>query len=115
MYLGEITRLVLLSLVDATPVHHPAGPPPSLLLKGRGSPVMNNAWAVDSSVMSELEEAWEAGRHDGEVIPEGPPYEESQLSETSRKRLERVSGVVVKRFGYKDSDVELCDAAVRAC
>jgi hypothetical protein len=101
MYLGELTRLVLLSLVDACP--H------SLLFGGKGSEVMNKMWAVDSSFMSEIEEAWQGA--DVDVAQEGElPAEE--LSEDAKKRASRVREVVVKLFGYEDDQVSLRDAAV---
>ena len=54
MYLGEITRNILLSLVDAAP--HP------LLFNGRASRELNQHYGLDTAVMSEVEEAWEKGR-----------------------------------------------------
>ncbi|KIK65672.1 hypothetical protein GYMLUDRAFT_39175 [Collybiopsis luxurians FD-317 M1] len=51
MYLGEITRHVLLSLIDAAPK--------PLLFGGKVTSVVNHQWGLDTSVMSEVEEAWE--------------------------------------------------------
>ncbi|KAJ7781622.1 hypothetical protein B0H16DRAFT_1499098 [Mycena metata] len=51
MYLGEITRNILLSLVDAAPK--------SLLFGGKTTPALNAQWGLDTSVMSGVEEAWE--------------------------------------------------------
>ena len=54
MYLGEITRNILLSPVDAAPK--------PLLFNGRSSEVLNTHYGLDTAVMSEVEEAWESGR-----------------------------------------------------
>jgi hexokinase len=113
MYLGEITRLVLVSLIDATPVMiSPAGKKPQpILFGGRGSSVVNKIWGLDSSVMSEIEEAWR-GEDDKELSHEKLPFEEDELSEATKRRLAKVREVVVKRFGYQDEQVGLWDAAV---
>jgi hexokinase len=50
MYLGEITRNVLIGLVD-TP--HP------LLFGGRGSKALNEHYGLDTATMSAVEEAWQ--------------------------------------------------------
>jgi hexokinase len=122
MYLGEIMRLVLVSLVDATitlPISPTAPPkaPPALLFGGKSNAVMNEMWAIDSSFMTEVEDAWGGDRaqeeesHVGVSVAE-LPFDEAQLSESARKRLERVREVVVERFGYEDQDVGIWDAAV---
>ncbi|KAJ3802687.1 hypothetical protein GGU11DRAFT_764630 [Lentinula aff. detonsa] len=51
MYLGEITRHILLSLIDAAPR--------PMLFGGKATKVVNDQWGLDTSVMSEVEEAWE--------------------------------------------------------
>jgi len=51
MYLGEITRNILASLVDAAPR--------GLVCGGKASHVINTQWGLDTSVMSAIEEAWE--------------------------------------------------------
>ncbi|GJE84777.1 hexokinase [Phanerochaete sordida] len=54
MYLGEITRNICLSLIDAAPR--------PLLFNGRSSKVLNSHYGLDTAVLSEVEAAWEAGR-----------------------------------------------------
>src|SRR4051812_19485986 len=98
MYLGEIVRLVLVSLVDATPP--PSSNQKALLFGGKGSEVLNKMWSVDTSFLSEVEEAYEAGKeneNEAEVKGEGLPFEQSQLTKAAKERLERVKEVVVKR------------------
>ncbi|KAJ4472102.1 hypothetical protein J3R30DRAFT_1034598 [Lentinula aciculospora] len=60
MYLGEITRHVLLSLIDAAPR--------SMLFGGKATKVVNEQWGLDTSVMSEVEEAWEAFVDEGYTV-----------------------------------------------
>jgi hexokinase len=113
MYLGEITRLILVSLIDATPVatFYPGKKSQPILFGGRGSSVTNNMWGLDSSVLSEIEEAWRV-ENEKELSHGCVPFPEDQLSETTRRRLDKVREVVVKRFGYQDEQVGLWDAAV---
>ena len=110
MYLGEITRLVLLSLVDAAPR--------GLVFDGKSSEAMNAQWGLDSSVMSEIENAWAGGEEEDSVvdqggIPEFSEFEDGRLSPGVRRRLERVKAIVVRNLGYAEGDVSLRDAAVR--
>lgn len=67
MYLGEISRNVLLSLIDAAPK--------SLLFNGRSSEALNRHYGVDTAVMSEIEAVWEEGRakkaHAGKLVEGG--------------------------------------------
>lgn len=52
MYLGEITRNILLSLIDSAP--HP------ILFAGKASKVMNTHYGFDTEYMSLIEAAWES-------------------------------------------------------
>ncbi|KAJ3861861.1 hypothetical protein EV359DRAFT_46354 [Lentinula novae-zelandiae] len=112
MYLGELTRGVLLALVDAVNQ--------SLLFNGKSTRVLNEKWALDTSVMSEVEEAWEGG---GEVLSGfGASTSTAFTTSTSTSnpntntklltKLERVRQVVVRRLGYEDAEVGLRDAAI---
>lgn len=51
MYLGEITRNLLLALMDATPK--------PILFGGKSTPALNSHYGLDTAVMSQVEEAWE--------------------------------------------------------
>jgi len=124
MYLGEITRHVLLSLIDAAPK--------PLLFAGKVTDVVNVQWALDTSVMSDVEEAWElveeekgdpekaeAHHLDGDDTDKIPNWDllgsEAGLAKLNKKtkdKLERVRGVVVNKFGFTDKDVSLRDAAI---
>jgi hexokinase len=108
MYLGEITRNVLLALIDAAPKH--------ILFGGKATNVINKHYGLDSAVMSDVEEAWGASQ-----VPSGPsaaakalssPEWESSLSLAERDRLERVRKVLISKLEFATADVSLRDAAI---
>jgi len=87
MYLGEITRNVLLSLVDAAPR--------PILFSGQSSKELNEHYGLDTAVMSAVEEAWEGKKDDSEEIKKEevevkkehgdlPPDNATALSGTSK-------------------------------
>ncbi|KAI0721984.1 hexokinase-domain-containing protein [Cerioporus squamosus] len=130
MYLGEILRNILLSLVDAAPK--------PLLFNGRSSGPLNTHYGLDTAVMSEVEDAWETGRVP--IVPvtdvdsakskaNGVTATESQpssvpdwqlvhftdvdtLSPDDKARLERIQGILVQRLALESADVSLRDAAI---
>jgi hexokinase len=113
MYLGEITRLVLTALLDAAPK--------PLLFGGKSTAALNNQWGVDTSVMSEVEEAWENMKAGGspnplDAAPSSAPnlkkLSEGDIEPELKARLERVRVVVVQKLKLEDEDVTLTDAAV---
>ncbi|TFK56018.1 hypothetical protein OE88DRAFT_1710288 [Heliocybe sulcata] len=90
MYLGEITRNLLLALIDATPK--------PILFGGKSTTALNTHYGLDTAVMSEVEEAWED-------IPE-TPWDEQQGES-------RIRAVLVKQLGFASpQDVSLRDAAI---
>ncbi|KII95964.1 hypothetical protein PLICRDRAFT_34922 [Plicaturopsis crispa FD-325 SS-3] len=121
MYLGEITRNALISLIDAAP--HP------LLFNGYATKAMNTHYAFDTAVMSAVENAWEgtdpnsksadregaaedgvdAADVEGNMWAEGW---EASLSDRARLKLERVRDTVASNLGYDASAVSLRDAAI---
>ena len=129
MYLGEIVRNILLSLIDAAPK--------PLLFNGRSSGPLNTHYGLDTAIMSEVEDAWETGRVP--VVPvANPDVPESKANGISAKeteadvpdwqsahftdldklsaddiaRLERIQGIIVQRLALDPADVSLHDAAV---
>nr|GAT53802.1 glucokinase [Mycena chlorophos] len=110
MYLGEVTRNVLLSLVDAAPK--------SLLFSGKTTPALNAQWGLDTSVMSAVEEAWEGGDADDKVARENAAPklsifdEPDKLDATVVTRLNRVRAVITKELGFPSGLVSLRDAAI---
>ncbi|KAJ6516349.1 hypothetical protein C8R45DRAFT_1059158 [Mycena sanguinolenta] len=110
MYLGEITRNILLSLVNAAPK--------ALLFGGKTTPTLNAQWGFDTSFMSGVEEEWEgkesAKGTGANPVPQLSAFDdpEKKLDPTVKTRLERVRAVLVKDLGFKEADVSLRDAAI---
>ncbi|KAJ7067948.1 hypothetical protein C8F01DRAFT_1207645 [Mycena amicta] len=108
MYLGEVTRNVLLSLVDAAPK--------SLLFSGKTTAAMNAQWGFDTSVMSAVEEAWEGGDEDparDNPAPQLSAYEAPErLDPAVVVRLNRVRTVIARDLGFQEAAVSLRDAAI---
>jgi hexokinase len=104
MYLGEVVRNILLALVDATPK--------PMLFDGKSTSVLNTHYGLDTSVMSDVENAWEAAakfKKDTDVTPQ---YSNFTPSDAEKTALEQVRKVVVQRLGFTDADVTIRDAAV---
>jgi hexokinase len=111
MYLGEITRNVILALVDAAPK--------PILFGGKATNSINEHYGLDSAVMSNIEEAWEASKESGEEIAKtstsvsiSSPEWESSISPAEHARLQRVREVIITKLGFAASDVSLRDAAI---
>ncbi|RDB20456.1 Glucokinase [Hypsizygus marmoreus] len=107
MYLGEITRNVLVALIDAAPK--------SLLFGGKSTTILNTHYGFDTSVMSDIEDAWEGPRKSlsgDKSAPAFSTFDASTLPSNISAKLERIRSVVVKQLGFNDSDVTLKDAAI---
>jgi len=120
MYLGEITRNVLLSLIDAAPK--------PLLFNGKASSTLNKHYGLDTAVTSEIEVIWSKDRtsqdSDHKVegaaaisctdVPQAPIYfgNENELSDDDKSRLERIRNVLIQRLSLSSEDVSLRDAAI---
>jgi hexokinase len=108
MYLGEITRNILVALIDAAPK--------PLLFSGKTTTVLNKHYGLDTSVMSDVEGAWEGDENKGigkdSSVPAFGSFDAETLSLDVRTRLERVRVIVARQLGFKDVDVSLRDAAV---
>ncbi|KAI6151745.1 hypothetical protein BKA82DRAFT_4102876 [Pisolithus tinctorius] len=117
MYLGEITRNVIVSLIDAAPK--------PLLFSGHSSKQLNKQWGVDTAVLSEVEEAWEGiGRFapedtgsTAEATNAGEGTKTSNGTDSTRQpsvqqKLERIRDVIVKRMELPPDSVSLNDADV---
>ncbi|KIK99707.1 hypothetical protein PAXRUDRAFT_131530 [Paxillus rubicundulus Ve08.2h10] len=100
MYIGEITRNIILSLIDSSPK--------PLLFGGRSTGLLNKQWGLDTAVLSEIEEAWQGiGRF---ASSKATPADTSDEVE-----LKRVRDVIVQRLGFSDSlesNVSLADADI---
>lgn len=131
MYLGEITRNILLSFIDAAPR--------PLLFNGRSSSVLNTHYGLDTAVLSEIEAVWESGRKPQLEVKgvEGgkDPMENVKVpgvhtngktpvataahfldidrhSTEDQARLERIRAIIVQRLNMSDAAVTLRDAAI---
>ncbi|CCM04017.1 uncharacterized protein FIBRA_06174 [Fibroporia radiculosa] len=114
MYLGEITRNILLSLIDASPR--------PLLFDGSSSAPLNTHYGLDTAIISEVEYAWESGRGD-EVAPQKssgskPNWQSAHftdvdaLSPQDIARLERIRDILIQRLQLAPENVTLRDAAI---
>ncbi|KAI6128442.1 hexokinase [Pisolithus croceorrhizus] len=110
MYLGEIARNVIVSLIDAAPK--------PLLFSGHSSKQLNKQWGVDTAVLSEVEEAWEgigrfapedAGSTAGTGTNNGT---DSSKQSSVQQKLERIRDVIVKRMELPPDSVSLDDADI---
>ncbi|KAI0092534.1 hexokinase [Irpex rosettiformis] len=132
MYLGEITRNILLTLIDAAPK--------PLIFNGFSSSTLNDHYGIDTAIMSEIEAAWEAGRpqdahvkpvegaHDPVLdtsAPEVPhtngtkakevPHHFTEVDKASPEdvaRLEKIRGIISQLFFIDLEHVSLRDAAI---
>ncbi|PFH52548.1 hypothetical protein AMATHDRAFT_139483 [Amanita thiersii Skay4041] len=103
MYLGEIARNILISLIDATPK--------PLLFNGKSTSVLNKHYGLDSSVMSIVEEAWGSDTEPLQV-PRFSEFESNKVDPLVICRLEKVQKVIIDQLGFNRSDVSLKDAAI---
>ncbi|OAX43092.1 hypothetical protein K503DRAFT_709312 [Rhizopogon vinicolor AM-OR11-026] len=101
MYLGEIARNVILSLIDAAPK--------PILFGGRSSDQLNKQWGLDTALLSEIEEAWE-GLGQFSLAP-------GSVEVTEVEKLRRIQGVLAKRLELSPPDISLADADIvrQAC
>jgi len=108
MYLGEITRNILVALIDAAPK--------PLLFSGKTTTVLNKHYGLDTSVMSDVERAWEGDEITGigntYSVPEFGSFDVEISSVGVRTRLERVRAIIESRLGFKEVEVSLRDAAI---
>jgi len=105
MYLGEITRGIITSLIDASPK--------PLLFNGKSTSDINKHYGIDTSFMSNVEEAW-LGKDacSGCISPPFDELEGASLSPNVESRLEAIKKTIVKDLGFAPEQVTLKDAAV---
>lgn len=113
MYLGEVTRNVILSLIDAAPK--------PILFGGKSSDVLNKHYGLDTAVMSEIEIAWRAGLQAtsgasdaAKATPKSITSSdfEASLSDADRNTLQNIRQILINRLELHEQDVSLRDAAV---
>ena len=106
MYLGEILRLIILTLVDAVPK--------PILFEGTSTPALNGHYGIDTAFMSQVEEAWIGKDHTPEAY-ELPPlhdFDESKLTDKTRPKLKAIKDAIIEHLKIKPENVSFRDAAV---
>ena len=109
MYLGELVRLILVTLVDAAPK--------PLLFSGKSTPTLNQHYGVDTSLMSATEEAWIGNDKSEDAFalpPLGGEFKKEDLGPKVVIKLEKIRSVIIQHLGLPDDSVSLKDAAVCA-
>jgi hexokinase len=133
MYLGEVARNVMLSLIDAAPM--------PILFKGKATKQFNQHYGIDTEILSHIELAWQSeGEPSGDDIsgPELPhadrrvegaprnhqrpddsvlydfskPLNAANVSRLTLHRLQNIRAILVTHLGYAPQDVSLRDAAL---
>jgi len=106
MYLGEIVRTVLVSLIDATPK--------PLLFSGFSTNIVNKQYGIDTALMSAVEEAWIGTDNspDTFVLPPFGSFDESKLNAKVVTKLQKIRKILVEHLGFEENQVSLLDAAV---
>ncbi|KAH9482884.1 Glucokinase [Psilocybe cubensis] len=107
MYLGEVVRNIIVSLVDATPK--------SLLFGGKSTAFLNKHYGLDTSFMSATEEAWIGDDSSPDAFVHPPlsvEFKREELNAAVLKKLDNIRTIIAKTLGFKLEDVSLNDAAV---
>jgi hexokinase len=110
MYLGEITRNLLLALVDAAPK--------PILFDGKATERLNRHYGLDTEVLSLVEGAWagDAGvpqaEEEAALRDFSAPLVKERLAPSTLQRLENIQKVVQEHLGYEPGEVSLRDAAI---
>lgn len=107
MYLGELVRNVSLSLVDAVPQ--------PLLFNGKSTAALNEHYGLDTSFMSQVEEAWIGTDNSADAF-ELPPlashFEDDKLPAKVLTKLQKIKEIIVETLKFKPEDVTTKDAAI---
>jgi hexokinase len=116
MYLGEITRNLLLALVDAAPK--------PILFNGKSTERLNNHYGLDTEMLSLVESAWRADAPrekdaDSDLEEEytalrdfSAPLVEERIAPATLRRLDRVREIVQEHLGFAPGEVSLRNAAL---
>lgn len=107
MYLGEITRNLLLALIDATPQ--------PILFDGKATESLNKHYGLDTEMLSQVESAWSGkdGRDSDDAAAAAALVQDPEkLAPATLRRLKAVQEVVQDNLGYAPGEVSLRDAAI---
>ena len=116
MYLGEITRNILLALVDAAPK--------PILFNGKATERLNAHYGLDTEMLSLVESAWrsdapgsrgeaaETEANNAALRDFSAPLVEERITPATLRRLNRIREIVQEHLGYEPGEVSLGDAAL---
>jgi hexokinase len=103
MYLGEVTRNVILALVDAAPR--------PILFNGKSTERLNKHYGLDTEMLSLIEGAWHADaskdseeEHTALRGFSGPLVEE-RIAPATLRRLNRVREIVQEHLGFEPGEI----------
>jgi len=98
MYLGEITRNVLLALVDAAPQ--------PILFSGKATERLNKHYGLDTEMLSLVESAWSGGdSDDGAAALVGEENHLEKLAPGTLQRLKAIQEIVQEHLCYAPGEV----------
>ena len=107
MYLGEITRNVLLALVDAAPQ--------PILFGGIATERLNKHYGLDTEMLSLVESAWsgsDGSNSDDAAASAALAGDPKKLAPATLQRLKKIQEIVQEHLGYAPGEVSLRDAAL---
>ncbi|KAH6915274.1 hexokinase [Coprinopsis sp. MPI-PUGE-AT-0042] len=106
MYLGEIVRLIALSLVDAAPK--------AILFSGHSSDVLNTLYGVDTAFMSAAEGAWIGDGQSKESfdLPPLASIDDKNINAEVKPKLEKIRKLIIDELHIPAEHVSLRDAAI---
>jgi hexokinase len=111
MYLGEITRNILLALVDAAPK--------PILFDGKATARLNKHYRLDTEMLSLVESTWTdgvaapAGNSDDAALRDfSAQVVEERLAPATLQHLYKIRAIIHEHLSYALEDVSLRDAAI---
>ena len=104
IHLGEITRNVLLALVDATPQ--------PILFAGKATERLNKHYGLDTEMLSLVESARSGGDSDDAATALVEEDQVEKLRPKTLQRLKAIQEIVQEQLGYAPGEVSLRDAAL---
>jgi hexokinase len=104
MYLGEITRNVLLALVDAAPQ--------PILFAGKATERLNKHYGLDTEMLSLVESAWSNSDSEAAAATLVEEGDLEKLPPATLQRLKAIQEIVQEQLGYAPGEVSLRDAAL---
>jgi len=110
MYLGEITRNVLLAFVDTAPQ--------PILFDGKATERLNKHYGLDTEMLTLVESAWSGGdgskdgSADNNAAAAALVGDPEKLGPATLQRLKKIQEIVQEYLGYAPGEVSLHDTAL---